>query len=91
MPKTAKEELDVFRVELAYKIRSIREAREWTLGELAQRLDVSQATVQKYESGRETPSLLYCSRIAKLGGVTLDDLANLSKKDFLVKVYSMFD
>ena len=81
-------EFDAFRFELAYKLRSIREAHNYTLDEMAQRLNTTHATVEQYENGKHTPNLIYLYEIAKFAGVTLEDLAILDKKDFLRKLYS---
>lgn len=42
---------------LANAIRASREKREWTQGELAARLNVTQGTVSFWENGVEVPSL----------------------------------
>ena len=90
MTNADKQRFDQFRFELGYKLRSIREALGLTMTEMAKKLNMSNNTVAAYESGKETANLLYLHEVAKLGGVTLEDLASLSKKDFLIKVYSIF-
>ena len=42
---------------LANAIRAAREKRDWTQGELAERLKVTQGTVSFWENGVEAPSL----------------------------------
>jgi transcriptional regulator with XRE-family HTH domain len=91
MANAEKTRFEEFRFELGYKLRSIREAKGYSMNEMAEKLNTSNNTVASYESGKETANLLYLYEVAKIGGVTLEDLASLSKKDFLIKVYSMFD
>lgn len=47
-------------------LRALREARGWTQGALADRLDVSRQTVNALETGRYDPSLPLAFRIARL-------------------------
>lgn len=88
MAREKKQEFDKFRFDLAYKLRSIREAQNYTIDDMAKRLNTSPATITHYESGRETPNLLYLYEVAKFGGVTLDDLAIASRAEFLKKLFS---
>lgn len=47
-------------------LRTLREARGWTQGALAHRLDVSRQTVNALETGTYDPSLPPAFRIARL-------------------------
>ncbi|MBW0116666.1 helix-turn-helix transcriptional regulator [Pseudonocardia abyssalis] len=47
-------------------LKALREARGWTQGALADRLDVSRQTVNALEKGRYDPSLPLAFRIAHL-------------------------
>jgi len=47
-------------------LKSLREARGWTQGRLADQLDVSRQTVNALETGRYDPSLPLAFRIARL-------------------------
>lgn len=47
-------------------LRSLREARGWTQGALADRLEVSRQTVNALETGKYDPSLPLAFRIARL-------------------------
>lgn len=47
-------------------LKALREARGWTQGALADRLDVSRQTVNALETGRYDPSLPLAFRIARL-------------------------
>ena len=48
------------------RVRELREARDWTQGELAERLAVSRQTVNAIETGKYDPSLPLAFRVAKL-------------------------
>jgi putative transcriptional regulator len=48
------------------RLRELRDARGWTQGALADRLDVSRQTVNALETGRYDPSLPLAFRIARL-------------------------
>jgi putative transcriptional regulator len=47
-------------------LRSLREGRGWTQGELADQLGVSRQTVNALETGRYDPALPLAFRIARL-------------------------
>ena len=48
------------------RIRELREDRNWSQGELAERLDVSRQTINAIETGKYDPSLPLAFRIADL-------------------------
>ena len=48
------------------RVRELREHRNWSQGELAERLDVSRQTVNAIETGKYDPSLPLAFRIARL-------------------------
>ena len=48
------------------RLRELRDARGWTQGALADRLDVSRQTVNALETGRYDPSLPLAFALAKL-------------------------
>ncbi len=48
------------------RLRELREARGWSQGELAERLEVSRQTVNALETGKYDPSLPLAFRIARL-------------------------
>jgi len=48
------------------RVRELREARDWSQGELAERLAVSRQTVNAIETGKYDPSLPLAFRVAKL-------------------------
>jgi putative transcriptional regulator len=48
------------------RLRALRALREWSQGDLADRLDVSRQTVNAIETGKYDPSLPLAFRIARL-------------------------
>ena len=79
-----------FRFVLGYKLRLIRECNNYTLEEMAKRCGSSQGMVALYESGKETANLLYLLKAAEIGRVTVEDLAYMSKIDFMIKLTSVY-
>ena len=55
-------------------IRVLRLARGWTQEQLAQQLHLTRQAVSHYESGRTTPDIDTCRRLAELFGVELEVL-----------------
>lgn len=55
-------------------LKTLREARGWTQGVLADRLDVSRQTVNALETGRYDPSLPLAFRIARLFELPIEDV-----------------
>ena len=56
------------------RLRELRDARGWSQGELAERLDVSRQTVNALETGKYDPSLPLAFRIARLFGLRIEDI-----------------
>ena len=48
------------------RVRALREARGWSQGELAERLDVSRQTINAIETGKYDPSLPLAFKLARL-------------------------
>ncbi|MBS0456888.1 MAG: helix-turn-helix transcriptional regulator [Proteobacteria bacterium] len=48
------------------RVRELREAKAWSQGDLAEKLDVSRQTINAIETGRYDPSLPLAFKIAKL-------------------------
>ncbi|MBO6061676.1 MAG: helix-turn-helix domain-containing protein [Clostridia bacterium] len=61
-------------MELSEKIVKLRKENDLTQEQLAQKLFVSRTAVSKWETGRGTPGVDSLKAIAKLFGVTLDEL-----------------
>ena len=55
-------------------VRELRSGRGWSQGELAQRLEVSRQTVNAIETEKYDPSLPLAFRIARLFGLTVEDV-----------------
>lgn len=55
-------------------VRSRREARSWSQGELAQELGVSRQTINAIETEKYDPSLPLAFRLARLFGASIEDL-----------------
>ena len=56
-------------------IRQLREARGWTQLELAYRLGVTPVTIYSWERGRTEPRVSQFRQLARLFGVSMDDIA----------------
>ncbi|MBK8857659.1 MAG: helix-turn-helix transcriptional regulator [Opitutaceae bacterium] len=48
------------------RLKELRAVKEWSQGELADRLDVSRQTINAIETGKYDPSLPLAFKIAKL-------------------------
>jgi transcriptional regulator with XRE-family HTH domain len=59
---------------LARNIQKIRQERQITQEELAERLNVSQSWLARIETGREIPNLKRLQQIARALGVKVKDL-----------------
>jgi DNA-binding XRE family transcriptional regulator len=59
---------------IALKLRSLREQRGLTQKEAAQLADVSELTVYRLESGKQTPYMPTVTKIARAYGVPLEEL-----------------
>jgi transcriptional regulator with XRE-family HTH domain len=60
--------------QLARTIQKIRQERQITQEELAERLTVSQSWLARIETGRETPNLKRLQQIARALGVKVKEL-----------------
>ena len=56
------------------RLRELRDVKGWSQGELAERLDVSRQTVNALETGKYDPSLPLAFRIARLFGMSIEDV-----------------
>jgi len=56
------------------KISQLRKEKNWSQGDLAQRLDASREIIGKYERGENLPSIEMVAKMAKEFGVTVDFL-----------------
>lgn len=56
------------------RLRVLRAEREWTQGDLAERLDVSRQTINAIETGKYEPSLSLAFRIARLFRMRIEEV-----------------
>ena len=56
------------------RVRELREHRNWSQGELAERLEVSRQTVNAIETGKYDPSLPLAFRIAELFNLAIEEI-----------------
>jgi len=56
------------------QLRTLRAGKEWSQGDLAQKLGVSRQTVNALETGKYDPSLPLAFKIAKLFGKSIEDV-----------------
>jgi len=61
-------------VNIGNKISLLRKDKNWSQGDLAQRLDASREIIGKYERGENLPSIEMVAKMAKEFGVTADYL-----------------
>ena len=59
---------------MSNRLRELRDARGWSQGELAERLDVSRQTINAIETGRYDPSLPLAFKLSKLFRQSIEDL-----------------
>ncbi|MDP4094528.1 MAG: helix-turn-helix transcriptional regulator [Bacillota bacterium] len=56
------------------RLEEIRKKSRLTQEELAEKLEVSRQTISSLESGRYNPSILLAFKIARLFGVTIEEM-----------------
>lgn len=56
------------------RVRELRTARDWSQGELAERLGVSRQTVNAIETGKYDPSLPLAFAIARLFAMAIESI-----------------
>ena len=61
-------------IPLKSRLKTLRAERDWSQGDLAERLRVSRQTVNAIETGRYDPSLPLAFRIAKLFGRRIEEI-----------------
>ena len=62
------------------QLRILRAAREWSQGDLAEKLGVSRQTVNALETGKYDPSLPLAFKIAGLFGKSIEDVFEYDRK-----------
>jgi len=61
-------------------IRQLRDERNWTQLELANRLGVTPSTVYSWERGRYEPAASKLRQLAQVFGISMDDIALEAEK-----------
>ena len=56
------------------RLKVLRAERDWSQGDLAERLDLSRQSVNAIETGKYDPSLPLAFRIADLFGLPIEDI-----------------
>ena len=56
------------------RLKVLRAERDWSQGDLAQRLGVSRQSVNALETGKYDPSLPLAFRIARLFGLPIEEI-----------------
>jgi putative transcriptional regulator len=56
------------------RLKVLRAERDWSQGDLAERLEVSRQSVNAIETGRYDPSLPLAFKIAELFGLAIEDV-----------------
>lgn len=73
------------------KIKLYRENKKMTQNEIANILDVSPATVSKYESGALEPNIESLKRLAELFEISIDELLNDQEDKFDISKINVLD
>ena len=63
------------------RLRVLRAEREWSQGDLAERLDVSRQSVNAIETGKYDPSLPLAFRIAELFDLAIEQIFTSPSKE----------
>ena len=63
------------------RLKVLRAERDWSQGELAERLQVSRQSVNAIETGKYDPSLPLAFRIAELFGLAIEEVFTSPSKE----------
>jgi putative transcriptional regulator len=63
------------------RLKVLRAERDWSQGDLAERLDVSRQTVTAIETGKYDPSLPLAFKIARLFGKPIEEIFQPDEPD----------
>lgn len=67
---------------IAQRLKSLRAERQWSLDELAQRTDVSRATLSRLENAEVSPTASVLGKLAAAYGLTISRLMHMVEDDF---------
>lgn len=70
------------------KIKSLREQRDWTQEEMAEKLGLTRNGYAKIERGESLPSLERLDEIAKIFDVNVVELLNLNEKNVIIQTHN---
>lgn len=79
---------------IGHKLKTLRKGRKLSQQELADRLEITRATISNYEVGRRQPHISELQRIANFFGVGLDYFGVVPKDeifDLLSRAREVFD
>ena len=76
---------------LGDKIKLYRENKKITQNDVADILDVSPATVSKYESGALEPNIESLKRLSELFKISIDELLNDEEEKFDISKINVLD
>lgn len=76
-------------LEIGSKIMQLRKAKNWSQGELAEKIEASRAIIGKYERDEMLPSIKAAKSIAKLIDTTVGYLLGESEQTNVLKDPSM--
>ena len=63
------------------RLRVLRAEREWSQADMAERLGVSRQTINSIETGKYDPSLPLAFKIARLVGLSLEEVFQLDEEE----------
>lgn len=78
-------------MELGYKIKKIRELKNFTQDYMAQELNVSQATYSRYEKDEIDLTMSQLGRISDILGVKIEDLLSFDEKHIFNNFGNSYD
>lgn len=67
-------------VELGLRLKELRQERNWTQGQVAERVGVTPSVISAYETGIRMPSYEVLLKLVRLFGVSSDYLLGISWK-----------
>jgi len=65
------------------RLRVLRAERSWSQATLAEKLDVSRQTINSIETGKYDPSLTLAFKMAKLFGMSIEEIFHPTDDDLI--------
>jgi putative transcriptional regulator len=69
------------KISMNNKLKVLRAEKNWSQADLAEKLNVSRQTVNALETGKYDPSLPLAFKIAKLFGMTIEEIFQPEKEN----------